>query len=246
MKHPLRPPKTLLVIGENPHQQTLPNTFRLCIWNWHKCTRPSWQTDFLNLCQQSDLFLAQEARFNNRTCELLVQSGLQWHGAISFISPVKKIPTGIAAGCRAPAHTISAHIGAKEPILRIPKMTMRLIYPLVHTQLLVLNLHAINFTGVAPFKQTLQQAAQLLDRFPGPVIVAGDFNTWSQKRIEALRQKAGQLHLQEVSFTPDLRTRYWQHPVDYLFIRGLGCLRAQAVRLKSSDHHPLQATLFVK
>ncbi len=243
MKNPLRPPKTLLVIGDISTKQVLPDTFRLCIWNWHKCKHPGWQTDFLQLCAQSDLFLAQEARFSPATCALLTESRLQWNGAISFLSPVRQIPTGIAAGCRAPASTIHAYVGAREPVLHIPKMTMRLTYPLARTQLLVLNLHAINFTGVTPFAHTLQQAAQLVETFSGPVIVAGDFNTWSRKRTRALQELAEKLQLQEVSFTPDLRTRYWQRPVDYLFTRGLQVVQAKALPFTSSDHHPLLATL---
>lgn len=243
MRHPLLPSCPLLTLGDTAPQTALPRQFRLCVWNWHKCKHPGWQQDFLTLCAQSDLFLAQEARLALPTRQLLAQSGLQWNAAISFVSPRRKLPTGIAAGCRAAAQDLSFFAAAHEPLLRIPKMTMRLVYPLAHTRLLVVHLHAINFTGLSPFEQTLRQAENLLAEFDGPVIVAGDFNTWSQKRTRALQAAAQRLQLQEVVFRPDLRTRYLRRPVDYVFTRGLHTVRAEALPMTSSDHRPLTATL---
>ena len=242
MIHPLRTPRTLLVVGQAGTDPALPQPFRVCSWNWHKCTHPHWAQDFTALCRQCDLFLAQEARLSPSTCQLLAQSNMQWNAAISFLSPVKHIPTGLAAGCRVAAQEITCQSGAREPIVRIPKMMMKLMYPLAKAQLLVLHLHAINFTGTAPFELTLQKAAQFIAPFQGPVLLAGDFNTWSQKRIDLLRQLAAKLQLQEVLFSPDLRTRYLKHPVDYLFTRGLDTLNAKVLTLSSSDHHPLLAT----
>ena len=242
MINPLRVPHPLLVVGQAQTPQALPTQFRVCSWNWHKCTHPHWAQDFTTLCKQSDLFLAQEARLSQPTCQLLAQSNMQWNAAISFLSPVKHIPTGLAAGCRVPAQEITCQSGAWEPIVRVPKMMMKLMYPLAKAQLLVLHLHAVNFTGTAPFELTLQKAAQFIAPFQGPVLLAGDFNTWNQKRIDLLRQLAAQLQLQEVLFSPDLRTRYLKRPVDYLFTRGLETVNAQVLALSSSDHLPLLAT----
>lgn len=243
MKHPLRPPKTLVVVGQTTSQTALPRQFRLCCWNWHKCKHPQWAADFTRLCAQTDLFLAQEVRLSPTTCNLLTQNTLQWNAAISFLSPIRRIPTGIAAGCLVAAQEIACYASEREPVVRTPKMTMKLIYPLENTQLLVLHLHAINFTGLTPFERTLEQAAELVFQFKGPVIVAGDFNTWSQKRTDRLHTLAKQLGLQEVVFSPDLRSRFLRRPVDYLFIRGLEVVRAQTQSVHSSDHHPLCALL---
>ena len=186
MKNPLLPDTPLINTGPAPSLGRLPRTFRLAVWNWHKCKHADWKRDFLNLCAHSDLFLAQEARLSPACAEAVSQSGLNWNAAISFLSPRARIPTGIAAGCRAPATDIVFNASVCEPLLHIPKMTMRLLYPLENTRLLVINLHAINLTGFGPFKRTLQNASDLLARSDGPVSVAGDFNVWSRKRHEDL------------------------------------------------------------
>ncbi len=243
MKNPLLPDTPLINTGPAPSLACLPRTFRLSVWNWHKCKHEDWKRDFLALCARSDLFLAQEARLGSACAEAVGQSGLNWNAAISFLSPRAKIPTGIAAGCRAPATDILFNASVCEPLLHIPKMTMRLIYPLAGTRLLVINLHAINFTGIGPFKRTLQNAADLLARFDGPVIVAGDFNVWSQKRHHELLLTAQKLGLQEITFTPDLRTRYFRRTVDYIFVRGLEVAESSVPEMDSSDHRPLTAVL---
>ena len=243
MKNPLLPDTPLLNLGPAPSVPYLPRQFRLSVWNCHKCKHASWQRAFLQLCDQSDLFLVQEARLTPDCSNAVNQSGLNWNAAISFLSPRGKIPTGIASGCRAPASDILFNASVCEPLFHIPKMTMKLLYPLAHTQLLVINLHAINFSGLAPFKQTLQNAADLLDRFNGPVVMAGDFNVWSRGRTEEMLFTTQKLGLKEISFQPDLRTRYWRRSVDYIFVRGLETVHSSVWDVESSDHRPMTAVL---
>lgn len=246
MKSLFLPDSPLLSCGSAPACKTLPDTLRLTVWNWHKCKHPLWQKDFLALCAQSDLFLAQEVQLSPVCRQTAAQSGLHWDAAISFLSPRKKLPTGIAAGCRAPAKQILFDASAIEPLLRIPKMTMWLVYPLANGgQLLAVNLHAVNFSGLSVFKYHLHQAAQRVHAFDGPVIVAGDFNVWSEKRRLEMLGMAQALGLQEVLFRPDLRTRYLHRPVDYIFTRGLRVCSSRVQNLHSSDHRPLQALLQV-
>lgn len=243
MKNPFLPAQPLLSLGSAPSIKELPRQFRLCVWNLQKCKHADWRRDFLALCAQSDLFLAQEAKINPCASQAIAQSGLHWDAAISFLSPRAKIPTGVAAGCRAPAVDIVFNASVREPLLRIPKMTMRLVYPMEGTRLLAVNLHAVNFTGLTPFKRNLQNAADLLASFDGPVIVAGDFNVWNAKRAQELLRVARQLGLKEVLFNPDRRTRYLRRTVDYIFTRGLETVSSDIPPLFSSDHRPLTAVL---
>ncbi len=241
MKNFLLPDVPLLEAGPAPQLPKLPRQFRLCVWNFQKSKNPHWRQDFLSLCAQSDLFLAQETRLDAPCTEAAEQSGLHWHAAISFLSPRGKIPTGIAVGCRAPAQEVIFDASVHEPLLTIPKLAMRLIYPLEQSQLLVVNMHAVNFSSLAPFKRHLEKAAELAASFPGPIIVAGDFNTWNQNRRDELLLMSRKLGLQEVVFQPDLRTRYWRHTVDCIFTRGLQTLAASVPDIHSSDHRPLSA-----
>lgn len=244
MKHPLLPDKPLSSQG-HASQTALPNPFRVLVWNCHKGTYPHWHTEFFKYCQQTDLMLMQEMCLTPNTQQLLQQSKLIWHTVAGFVSPLKNFHTGVSVGCRADAQEITYNASIKEPLLYLPKITLGLTYPLGQTRILVCNLHAINFTGLKPFERTLQNAAELVNRFTGPVLWAGDFNTWSQKRIRILYDITRQLGLTEVTFTPDIRTRYLHHPVDYLFIRGLEVLQAQVLPCHTSDHQPLTATLLL-
>ena len=243
MKHPLIPLKPLVQIGAASHQTTLPDSFRVCVWNWHKCTERKWQEEFTALCREHDLFLAQEVRLEPAVLDTLKQSRFTWHTAAAFLSPLKKFPTGIAAGAQVAAEDISCQSMAREPLVGLPKMTLRLFYPMTHTRLCVINVHAVNFTGIKPFEKTLQYMAQLINDTKGPVLLAGDFNTWNTRRVQALQEMVTQLELTEVPFTPDTRTQYLRRPVDYLFIRGLEVLNAQVLPCASSDHRPLSAAL---
>ncbi len=243
MKHPLLPDLPLMEDGAEPSCEVLPRKIRLCVWNCHKGKHTEWTRDFLALAQQSDLFLTQEIRLTQGTVNALAQSSQHWHAAISFLSLRRKIPTGIAVGCRAPAEEIVCKSAAAEPFIKIPKMSMRMIYPMADTKLLVVNLHAINFTGLKPFKQILQNTASWLNEWLGPVIIAGDFNIWNAKRQAELYQMAEMLKLKEVSFSPDTRTRFLGKPVDCIFTRGLKVESAAVADITSSDHRPLVATL---
>lgn len=243
MKNPLLPNTPLIHTGPAPSLERLPRIFRLSVWNLHKCKHADWQRDFLDLCGRSDLFLTQETRLDPACTQAVAQSGLNWNAAISFLTPRGKTPTGIAAGCRAPATDILFNASVCEPLLHIPKMIMRLVYPLENTRLLAINLHAINFTGIGPFKRTLQNTAELLAHFDGPVVVAGDFNVWNRKRHEEMLHTAQKLGLMEVVFAPDLRTRYWRRTLDYIFVRGLEVVASAVPDLASSDHRPLTAVL---
>ena len=123
-------------------------------------------------------------------------------------------------------------------------MTLSTLIPLQHSApLLVINIHAINFTGLKPFESNLRRAAELLLDFDGPVLLGGDFNSWNARRRRLLQSTARAAGLTEVVFDPDRRTRCLGRPVDYLFVRGLKVLAAGVRATEGSDHNPLLARL---
>lgn len=223
-------------------RQALGTRFNLCVWNWHKSKDPGWEKEFLALCKKADLFAAQEAVFSPETVRLLNRSPFHWSGAVSFLSPRNRIPTGIATGCTVRSIQTAYKAEIAEPFFKMPKMTMSSLYPLENgSYLLLLNMHAINFKGNKAFEQNLAHAETLLEQFDGPVIAAGDFNAWSGTRTRLLAQAAKRLGLEEVRFTPDLRTRYLRRPVDFIFTRGLEVTFSRVMETSASDHNPLLA-----
>lgn len=239
-----KPGKGHILLSKGQAQKEfLDKRFSLCVWNLHKCKARSWKEAFAHYCQQSDLFLTQEIMFLPEKENCFADCGLEWTAAVSFFSFLRRAPIGIATGCRAPLIHADYRANVFEPFVQTPKMTLSTLYPTAKGPLLVINLHAINFTGLKPFNLHMAAAAELLHGFDGPALVAGDFNVWSQKRLNAMRRTAQTLHLQEITFTPDNRSRFFGKRLDFLFTRGLKVIQARAEVSHASDHNPLTAVL---
>ncbi len=239
-----KPSKEQILVNKGrPCLDRLPARFKLCVWNLHKCKDRGWAETFEKLCAGTDLFMAQEAIFLPEAEPSFLAAGMHWTAAVSFLSPRKRAPVGVATGCRAPALQAAYRAHVSEPFLNTPKMTLATVYATRKGPLLAINLHAINFKGLNAFKLNLQKAEELLDGFPGAVVAAGDFNAWSQNRLLAMRQAAARLKLDEAAFEPDLRATFFGKRVDFLFTRGVKVHRAYAVRTRASDHNPLMAEL---
>jgi len=238
-------PENILTRHGRPALQALPREFTVCSWNWQKSKRPGWAEEFRALAAAADLFLAQEVRRSPEVRAEMDQTEMEWNGAVSFLSLKGKHPVGVATGSRAAAEHIAFKQGAREPVLRMPKMALSALIPLeTGRKLLAVNVHAINFTGFKPFEANLARAAELLLGFDGPVVLGGDFNSWNQKRRNALSDLAVSAGLCEVPFEPDGRTRCLGRPVDFLFTRGLTVRAAGVRRTDHSDHNPLLARLY--
>jgi endonuclease/exonuclease/phosphatase (EEP) superfamily protein YafD len=108
-------------------------------------------------------------------------------------------------------------------------------------KLLVVNLHAINFVTARSFKDELHYIKNQISSFNGPLIVAGDFNTWSLKRVTLLKDFAAELALEEVPFTNDKHLKkVFKKRLDYVFYRALHVEHSKIIRSKNfSDHNPI-------
>jgi endonuclease/exonuclease/phosphatase (EEP) superfamily protein YafD len=78
--------------------------------------------------------------------------------------------------------------------------------------------------------------------YKGPLIVAGDFNTWNLERLTIVEKTAERLGMQPVRFTPDRRSLIFDQPVDHVYYRGLVPLDASVVDVATSDHNPMRIT----
>ncbi|MDW1872991.1 endonuclease/exonuclease/phosphatase family protein, partial [Vibrio sp. Vb0598] len=131
---------------------------------------------------------------------------------------------------------------SKEPWLRLPKSALYSQYRLSNGEsLAVINVHAINFTvGTEEYTSQLSALETLLKQHSGPIVFAGDFNSWSEYRITAMKQALREANLREVQFSPDHRTQFITGlPLDHVFYRGLTLKNAKAPQSDASDHNPL-------
>jgi len=134
----------------------------------------------------------------------------------------------------------------QEPWLRTPKAISITEFALAGSSetLAVVNIHGVNFTiGVSDFTQQLEDIRVVIENHDGPVIVAGDFNSWNNGRVERVEHLSAQLGMTELTFAVDHRVTPFSHTIDRILVRGLRVIDATTEVVESSDHNPLAVRL---
>ena len=230
-------------LGAQPTSSgVLPGQFRLVSWNIEKGKDSQWVDDLLKAPRPLDLILLQEAYQPSVFGDLLMP-GVHERFSEGFLA--KDLQTGVLSVSRV-APDLHCTLTAYEPWLGTPKATSVTRYGVgtAAQQLLVINTHSVNFEwGLDSYNSQMQALSRLLAAHPGPVILAGDFNTWSRERLAALQATTQGNGLHPVGFTPDQRTRAFGFPLDHVFIRGLVATDAGTLLVSTSDHNPIWAAL---
>ena len=123
-------------------------------------------------------------------------------------------------------------------------------------ELLAVNVHMLAFeTNKMPgYVRQLEQMEEYMSAHDGPILLAGDFNTWGTKRLDLVLAFAERLDLTEVeefhgsmdrsAANPGLKSVVDKDkldldlPLDRVFLRGLRPLDAYVISQESSDHLP--------
>jgi endonuclease/exonuclease/phosphatase (EEP) superfamily protein YafD len=219
---------------------------RVLCWNIHKAADAGLYSDLARLAAQHDLLLLQEAVLDEPLRALLEREGFSWQMADAF--GLHGLTRGVLVAARVPPLD-GRELRAFEPLFPIPKSAIVTHFRLAGRPqpLAVVNLHAINFSpGVAAFRAQLDAIARELQSHDEPIIFAGDFNTWSERRYDELRAVMNRLGLVEIELRSDERRRAFRHHLDHLFVRGFSVVDASSPKLKSSDHNPLLVRLAVQ
>lgn len=247
MKSRYRKVESLKIMGCASKLVLGPN-IKVLLWNVFKCKKKGWQEDFITLICDKDLILLQEAILNS-PFDIHFNQSLQhqWMMARSFRHVKTKIETGVKTGSTVAAkkHYFSASKHS-EPITKTKKMLLATVYPL-HTpkqSLLVVNSHIINFVSFKKFRAHLEQVFQTLKHHDGPILLAGDFNTWNGKRLKYFNALAMSFSLEEVEMKRQPRLNHLFQHLDHVYFRGLDVVNAHVhTDIHSSDHYPISLTL---
>ena len=231
-------------------------TLRVLCWNILKARRAAFVEDFRRLTADRDLVLLQEAVLNAPSDALFTDDPRhRWIMARSFRDPRSSIEHGVKTGAVAPPLEARCRVSPHaEPLVRTPKMLLATRYALAPAlspapgaapapTLLVLNMHAINFVSVAKYLDHLEHLVEALGGHEGPVLLAGDFNTWSVRRRASFFSVAGEARLLEAEMKRGARLGHLNSHLDHVFYRGLalGAI-ASLGNVSSSDHAPIVAT----
>lgn len=216
---------------------------RLFVWNIHKADDPRLSQDFADLSFGADIALFQEAvSYEAFTHEITTANpNFAWTMAKSFQQGDLSF-TGVATGARVKALREEVIISdAKEPVLETPKTILLSEFALENAPetLLVANIHGINFVSLESYKSQIRQLLEKIRRHHGPLIVAGDFNTWDPARMDYLQKAFAPLRIKHIS-TPIAGIL----DLDHIFVRDM---KARFVfdlsHIDSSDHAPLMVDL---
>ena len=237
--HPIKKQDELICYqADQAPREITQKTFRLLVWNLHKGQDAGWQQALNRLAQGRDLLLLQEVlntqelaeQYSSRFPTALYASAfayLQKQSGVEILSQFA--PRFYCAGAKS------------EPWIRIPKVGAAMSLPLSNGQaLLLVNVHLINFEMYpTAYEEQLRTLMQLVAQHQGPLVLSGDFNSWSSYRMAIIRKLITEFGLVEVPFAQDHRLRFLGNPLDHIFVRGLNVLNATTEPTESSDHAPL-------
>ena len=236
----------LIHINGPRYEHLNPDHINVLVWNMQKGIRDSWKNDYLQLSTGKDLLLLQEVLLDDNMQGVLDQhDDYAYQLAASFKDTwSEQTVTGVATASMArPVNSIYLRSFHREPLIATPKMALVSEYLLAGSSktLLTANIHAINFVSEEKHRHMLGQLEALLSGHDGPIILAGDFNTWTDDKSRNLAQMVHRLGLSEVSFSDDARTRFLGNTLDWVFARELSVVRSQVHgSVTGSDHKPME------
>ncbi len=233
----------------------------LCIvsWNVHKLLHDGIYDEFEDMIEQRapDLLALQEAR-----AHMAVPTGMAGHYGHSFRSGVLgRTDEGVVTlSTIEPTRTYRVRSQERELYVLTPKAALLSMFAVEDgRELCVVNLHGLNFdpTGGQLARQ-LDGLRERVEGFQGPLIVAGDFNTWNEPRMEAVESLRRSLGLIEVKpdypggktgdVPPGLMSKALgfnpEMHLDRIFVRGFRPIQVSwMMEYRASDHVPILARL---
>ncbi|MBC7370168.1 MAG: endonuclease/exonuclease/phosphatase family protein [Bdellovibrionaceae bacterium] len=213
---------------------------RLLVWNVHKGEDRRLPIDFGGLSQYADISLFQEAVSDAFFTSAVAQANtlIGWTLATSW-ELIESTYTGVATGSRVkPIHEDVIVSKVVEPITSTPKTMLVSEFNIEGRTdtLLVVNVHGINFVTTWEYRKQMRQLQERIVNHHGPLIVAGDFNTWNMERFKFVVSILSPLGLNHVT-TPPTGDFF---SLDHIFVRGLTATKVHNYnQVSSSDHRPL-------
>lgn len=216
------------------------NTVQVLTWNVLKFKRENSVSDFVNLSNKADVAFIQEAihsiDLQNKTAQSV---SMDWTFFKSFCREYGA--SGVQTGSRYPQLQADAVLApAVEPVVNTPKVTGFSVIEISGHKVLLINVHGLNANKGLDFEKHMDQIFNVAIKFEGPIIWAGDFNTWNPLRMAYLKNKGQALGMTLLVPETDVR----KLKLDHILVRGF---KVKSVKILdtyvSSDHWPVIAEL---
>jgi endonuclease/exonuclease/phosphatase (EEP) superfamily protein YafD len=237
------PESDLLVVYGNGYKVVLKThqTYTLTNWNVYKGAISGMSRDLAQMLNESDFVHIQEFLLDDSQEKQVEDfSTYRWMFAKSFQD--KDDWTGVVTISRwQPFEMIPLRSADAEPFANTPKMSLIVKYKIENGQELWLaNMHALNFNiDHKAFKRHVDDVVNVLNTHNGPIIFAGDFNTWAPVRVRYLLQKTKALGMSEVDLASSLS--FMGARLDHIFYRNLQDVKGSVLEdIQTSDHLPMR------
>lgn len=225
------------------------DNIKILVWNMYKAGKDSWDEDYPKLIKGMDILMLQEFFTIPRMMEV-VQRDVErdYFVSTSFLDKKYNMArTGVATASEYEFTKAGWQRSYyREPIIRTPKMTGIATFDLSGTDkdLMTLNIHAVNFVTTRKLQHMVQEGIDEANRHDGPVVFAGDFNTWSNSKQRMLFKLMKDNGFSNVNFKPDTRMRTFGNVLDFVFIRDLKVKYAKVYGdIEGSDHKAMEVHL---
>jgi len=257
---PVRTPFTLSYDSYD-RKAAVNDSIRILNWNIHKegNTR-EWEKAIARIVKDKspDLLLLQEVRLDANVGSFISENlKYGWEFSPNVYQEHYGAYSGVLTASHIKPKIVASALSKETELFSEIKKTILLAkYPVgsPSSELLVINIHAINFNiGLDGYKEQMRCIAEAIMDHDGPVILAGDFNTWRKARFDLLSKLAREMKLEKVDFGPDADhiAAVFGNTLDHIFIsrESLEVVNGSQdviAGIKPSDHSPLFVELRIK
>tara|TARA_R110002072_G_scaffold64203_5_gene159777 strand:- start:122749 stop:123591 length:843 start_codon:yes stop_codon:yes gene_type:complete len=220
------------------------NTFKVLVWNLYKGDNPDFEAKVFDEAGKYDIEIFQEVTDKKTFDPILHDKDYNSIMANSFIYN-EGIKAGVATRSKFNRTYVHGyHPVGREPMVKTPKAALITNYRIENSEqtLMVVNIHAINFVLIDVFANFMKDIYHQVKDHKGPMIFAGDFNTWAPNRNWFLQKIAKKLNLKFSKYDLDVRKKFFGYELDHILYRGLKLNWATSKESLASDHNPLMAS----
>lgn len=257
------PVRTPFTLSDDSYDKeaNINDSIRILNWNIHKEGNLSeWKKVITHIVKDKkpDFILLQEVRLDGKVGDFISKDlKYGWEFSPNLYQGKYDAYSGVLTASHIkPKMVESALSNGTELFSKIQKTVLFTKYPIgsPSLELLVVNIHGININiDLDGFKEQIRYIAEVVMRHDGPVILAGDFNTWKEARLDHLSKLVKEMELVKIDFgsNADYVETMFGNPLDHIFIskEKLEVIKGSQdviVDIKSSDHSPLFVELRIR
>ena len=229
-----------------PDANELPPIIELVVWNiWKGSGGESFLDEYNRLAKGRHVLLLQEVLLTLKALGNFAPKGFTAsHGATYRRRDGLRdgVMTVATAAPREGAQRILCE--SPEPLFKTTKATLVTNFKVTgrDEQLCIVNTHSTLVRRPATAVREIEKVLDHIKEHKGPLLYAGDFNTFSKTYIKEVDRAMATVGLRRVVLDSDPRTA--TTALDQIYVRGINVIFAKVeTSFVQSDHFPIIATL---